>query len=70
MTALEYLKKIDEIEVDDAEWKLADRALWAAYELLGLQGRIASQAQLGSVRATAIRILELFPEGLPEPGRA
>lgn len=69
LTGLEYLKLCHEgsAQVNEEQWKQADRALWAAYELMGLQGRIDSKASLDEVRACAMEILEAFPEGLPEP---
>lgn len=67
--ALAYLKEVQILteKVAEEDWKIADRALWAAYELLGLKGRVESMEQLEKVRLTAMQILEAFPEGLPEP---
>ncbi len=69
LSALAYLKEVGKVSerIDEEQWKYADRALWAAFELLGMQFRVASKAQLDQVRDVAIEILEAFPEGLPEP---
>lgn len=69
LTALEYLEQTNTLSdrIDEETWNLADRALWAAYELLGMQGRVQSKAGLDQIRAVAIEILKSYPEGLPNP---
>jgi len=69
LKALEYLQACETVsnQVGEEEWRIADRAMWAAYELMGLQGRIATRELLGEVRTCAMEILKAFPDGLPEP---
>lgn len=69
LTAEQYIEQAislhDRVSVE--EWERADRALWASYELLGIpKDRRMIKSELKMCRIVALRILEAFPEGLPE----
>jgi hypothetical protein len=69
MTPKQWLEQLDDLtnNIHINTWKEADRALWAAYELLGLStsGHRVTYEELAQMRKVAITILEAFPEGLP-----